>query len=162
MYLKDEARILPYTDHQMIFRLNERTLMNMVPHKVEIHILKDPENKAWMMRPEARLPNLESQLQQATRHPNQLAEILNGVKEDTEIEQCEDQTLSLIQELMQECREFSIEMIKLDSNTSRAGELSLDLNIRSPFSACFRKDIPRSSLENLLNYFQSQPHSFYN
>lgn len=42
MYLKPKARNLPYEDIQMIFLLNERTLMNTVPHKVELHLLKDP------------------------------------------------------------------------------------------------------------------------
>ena len=26
----------------------------MVPNRIEIHIKKDPENKIWMLRPEAR------------------------------------------------------------------------------------------------------------
>lgn len=70
IYLKPQARNLPYEDIQMIFLLNERTLMNMVPNKVELQILKDPINKAWMMRPEARLPNLQSQLSSSTHDPN--------------------------------------------------------------------------------------------
>ena len=74
----------------MIFMLNERTLMNTVPNKVELRLLKDPQNKAWMMRPEARLPNLESQLSMNTHDPNKLAEILNDVKEKTQIEECQD------------------------------------------------------------------------
>ena len=162
MYLKPQARNLPYEDIQMIFLLNERTLMNMVPNKVELHILKDPKNKAWMMRPEARLPNLESQLSSYTHDPNKLAEILNDVKEKTEIEECEDQSLSLIQELMRESTEFAIAMIKMDSNIPKGGEFSYDLNLRSPFCACFEKKFVKTSVEKLLNYFQKQPHSFYN
>ena len=53
-------------------------------------------------------------------------------------------------------------MIKKDSNIPKVGEFSLDLNLRSPITACFEKTFAQSSLEKLLNYFQEQPQSFYN
>lgn len=82
-----------------------------------------------------------------------LAEILNEVKEKTEIEECDDQTLSLIQELFRESTEFAIAMIKMDSNIPKAGEFSFDLSLRSPFTACFEKKFVSTSVEKLLNYF---------
>lgn len=41
-------------EKQMIFKRNERTLLNMVPTRTEFEILSDPDNKIWLLRPEER------------------------------------------------------------------------------------------------------------
>ena len=81
MYLKPQARILPNEDIHMIFSFNERTIMNMVPTKLEGQVLGGQENQAWNTRPESFLPCLESKLASVVEDPNKVSEILDEIGE---------------------------------------------------------------------------------
>lgn len=61
----------------MIFRRNEKTLMNLVPNKLELQVMGDPENRAYMLRPEARF-NGSSQLSNCLDDPDHVANILDN------------------------------------------------------------------------------------
>lgn len=64
---------------QMIFQLTERTLLSMVPNKLELELMGDPDNKAWLLRPEARF-NGASQLHMCLNDPERVADILDNAK----------------------------------------------------------------------------------
>lgn len=53
---KDKPHLekLSIQEIQMIFRRNEKTIMNLVPNKLELQLMGDPDNRAYMLRPEAR------------------------------------------------------------------------------------------------------------
>lgn len=62
----------------MIFQHTERTLISMVPNKLELELMGDPENQAWLLRPEARF-NGASQLHRCLSDPDKVANILDNV-----------------------------------------------------------------------------------
>lgn len=158
IYLKEEAMNLSHQEIQLIFASNERTLLSMVPNKVEHGIMTDPENKVWLLRPEARY-NGQNQLALNTHIPNKVSEILDHCI-DTDICAEEGQVPSLIQELFRCCSDESKKVILSDFNIPRANEFAFDFNLKSPISTPYsNKTFVGPSLEKTLDYFSNLPFS---
>ena len=54
MKLKKDCHHLAHEDIQTIFTHTEKALIHLVPNKLELNILPDPDNTIWLLRPEAR------------------------------------------------------------------------------------------------------------
>lgn len=112
---KPHIEDLTFQEVQMIFQQTERTLMGMVPNKLELELMGDPENQAWLLRPEARF-NGASQLHKCLDDPDKVADILDNA-EVVEMNVSQKQITSLIQELLMDCDEVSTNIIFSDYNT---------------------------------------------
>ena len=132
MYLNEECQGLTHQEIQNIFDRTERCLINMVPNRIEIHIKRDPENKVWMLRPEARY-NGKSQLSYHCDNPDKVAEILNNVK-DADLAADEGQVPNLAQELFEDCDDFAKAILLKDANMPIPKDFSFDLNMISPIA----------------------------
>lgn len=64
MYLSEEASKLTHEEKRLVLLNNERTLMNMVPDRLENTLRADPPNKVWLLRPEAQLDGQSKLVQQ--------------------------------------------------------------------------------------------------
>ena len=78
--LKRSCKSLSFEDLKTILTHTEKAFVNLVPNKLELNMLPDPQNTMWLLRPEARF-NGQSQLQNCIHNPKKVDEILENIKE---------------------------------------------------------------------------------
>lgn len=165
--LNSKMKELPQSEIQMIYRRNERTLINIVPDRPEYQF-PEAENKMWLLRPEEKYGSM-SELHNATREsPDEVKKILNGCRCDRDISSLQGQAPSLIQELLVMLCGKSKEFILKDSNIPVPSDFSQDLSLRSPLTLCFENKTQdeissnKSTINQLFRHFCMSAQSEYN